>query len=166
MRMRLLMVCIGVMLMSAGCNRGAVSDVQVDPAGGVDATVTLTEQEVNDAVVDALSKQTNPLLRNPKVDLQNGQILINGEHERRDGQGTVSGSVTVTITVQNGGLLAQVTQANIEGWDASDARVAEFNQHLVEGFNRRANRDNGQLTFKAITITDSNLSFTINIKRA
>lgn len=165
MRIRLLILCMGIMLVLTACNRGAVSDVQVDPSGGVDATISLTEQEVNDAVVDALSKQTNPLLRNPKVDLQAGQILINGEHERRDGQGTVSGSVTVTITVENGGLLAQVSQANIEGWDATDARIAEFNQQLVASFNRRANRDNGQLTFKAITITDSNLSFTINIKR-
>lgn len=166
MRMRLLLVCLGVLLVLTACNRGAVSDVQVDPAGGVEATVTLTEQEVNDAVVDALSKQANSLLRNPKVDLQAGQIVITGEHERRDGQGTVSGSVTVTVTVQDGGLLAQVTQTTVEGWDASDARIAEFNQQLVAGFNRRANRDNGQLTFKAITITDSNLSFTINVKRA
>lgn len=166
MRVRLMMLCFGLMLAMTACNRGSVSDVQVDPAGGVDATVTLTEQEVNDAVVEALSKQANPLLRNPVVDLQAGQIVINGEHERRNGQGTISGSVTVTVTVQDGGLLAQVTSTTVDGWDATDARVAEFNQRLAEGFNRRANRDNGQLTFKAITITDTNLSFTINIKRA
>lgn len=166
MRVRLMMLCFGLILAMTACNRGAVSDVQVDPAGGVDATVTLTEQEVNDAVVEALSKQANPLLRNPVVDLQAGQIVINGEHERRNGQGTISGSVTVTVTVQDGGLLAQVTSTTVDGWDATDARVAEFNQRLAEGFSRRANRDNGQLTFKAITITDTNLSFTINIKRA
>ncbi len=165
MKIRVLMLCMLVLGLAA-CNRGNVTDVQRDANGGVDATVSLTEQEVNDAVVEALSKQGNPLLRNPKIDLQPGQLVINGEHERRDGKGTVSGSVSVTITVQNGSLLAQVTKADIEGYDASDPRIAEFNQKLADAFNRRANRDNKQITFTAITITDTNLTFTINLKRA
>jgi hypothetical protein len=165
MRIRILLFCVLVLGLAA-CNRGTVSDVQRDPNGGVDATVTLTEQEVNDAVVEALSKQGNPLLRNPKIDLQPGQLVINGEHDRRDGKGTISGSVTVTITVQDGSLLAQVTKADIEGWDANDPRIAEFNQRLADAFNRRANRDNKQLTFKSIEISDTNLTFTINVKRA
>ena len=164
MKIRVLMLCMLVLGLAA-CNRGNVSDVQRDPNGGVDATVSLTEQEVNDTVAEALSKQANPLLRNPKIDLQAGQLVINGEHERRDGKGTVSGSVTMTVTLQNGSLLAQITKADIEGFDASDPRIAEFNQKLADAFNRRANRDNKQITFTAITITDTNLTFTINIKR-
>ena len=78
---------------------------------------------------------------------------------------SVSGSITVTVTLQNGSLLAQVTKADIEGYDASDPRIAEFNQKLADAFNRRANRDNKQITFTAINITDTNLTFTVNIKR-
>lgn len=166
MKIRVFMLLSLLIVVLVACNRGNVSDVQRDPNGGVDATVTLTEQEVNDAVVEALSKQGNPLLRNPKIDLQPGQLVINGEHERRDGKGTVSGSVTVTITVQNGSLLPQITKADVEGWDANDSRIAEFNQKLTDAFNRRANRDNKQITFTAITITDTNLTFTVNVKRA
>lgn len=166
MKIRMLMLLSFLIVALAACNRDNVSDVQRDPNGGVDATVTLTEQEVNDAVVEALSKQSNPLLRNPKIDLQPGQLVINGEHERRDGKGTVSGSVTVAITVQNGSLLPQITKADVEGWDANDSRIAEFNQKLTDAFNRRANRDNKQITFTTITITDTNLTFTVNIKRA
>ena len=165
MKIRLLMMCM-LILGLAACNRGNVSDVQRDPNGGVDATVSLTEQEVNDTVVEALAKQGNPLLRNPKIDLQPSQLVINGEHERLDGTGKVSGSITITITLQNGSLLPQITKAEIQGWDASDSRIAEFNQRLTDAFNRRANRDNKQITFKSITITDTNLTFTVNIKRA
>ncbi len=165
MKIRVLMLCI-VVLGLAGCNRGNVSDVQRDANGDVDATVSLTGQEVNDAVIEALSKQGNPLLRNPTIDLQPGQLVINGEHERRDGKGTVSGSLTMTITVQNGSLLAQITKADVEGFDASDPRIVEFNQKLTDAFNHRANRDNKQITFTAITISDTNLTFTVNIKRA
>ncbi len=165
MKIRILMLCLVVFGLAA-CNRGTVSDVQRDPNGGVDATVTLTEQDVNDAVTDALSKQANPLLRSPKVDLQAGQLVITGEHERRDGKGKVNGSVTITIAVQDGTLLPTITKADIEGWDASDARIAEFNQKLADAFNRRANRDNKQITFKSIAITDTDLTFTVNIKRS
>lgn len=166
MKAAILVLCVVVTVALAGCNRDNVSDVQRDPAGGIDATLTLTEQEVNDTVAEALSKQANPLLRNPTIDLQAGQLVINGTHERRDGQGSVSGSITITLTIQNGALLAQITQADIEGWDASDARISEFNQRLTEGFTIRSNRDRGQLTFKAVSITDSELSFTVNVKRA
>ena len=165
MKIRVLMLCM-VVLGLAACNRGNINDVQRDPNGGVDITVSLTEQEVNDAVVEALSKQGNPLLRNPKVDLQPGQLVINGEHERRDGQGTVSGNIIITIAVQDATILPQISKANVEGWDASDSRIAEFNQRLTDVFNRRANRDNNQITFKSITISDTDLTFIVNIKRA
>lgn len=164
MKIRVLVFSVLILGLVA-CNRGNVSDVQRDPNGGVDATVSLTEQEVNDTVAEALARQGNPLLRNPKIDLQPGQLVINGERDRVNGQGTVSGSITVTITVQNGTILPQITKADIEGWDATDARVAEFNQRLAEAFNRRANSDNKQITFTAVTITDTNLTFTVNIKR-
>ncbi len=165
MKIRILLLCILTMTGLAACNRGNVTDVERDPNGGVDATVTLTEQEVNDAVIEALSKQANPLLHSPKIDLQAGQMVINGEHERRDGKGTVSGSLTVTISIQDGTLLPRITKTDIEGFDATDSRISEFNQRLVEVFNKRANLDSKQITFKAITLTDTNLSFTINVKR-
>ena len=165
MKIRVLMLCM-LLFGLAACNRVNVSDVQRDPNGGVDATVSLTEQEVNDTVAEALARTGNPLLRNPKIDLQPGQLVINGERERVDGTGTVNGSLTVTITLQNGALLPQITKAEFEGWDANDSRIAEFNQRLTEAFNRRANRDNKQITFTAITITDTNLTFTVNIKKA
>lgn len=150
----------------AACNRGEVTDVQRNPEGGVDVTVRLTETEVNEAITDALNAAANPLLRDPSVDLQAGQIVINGQHERRDGGGTVSGSLTVTVTVEGGALLAQVTQADIEGWDASNERIAQFNQRLAENFSRRANRDNQQITVTAVNITDTELEVTFNAKRS
>jgi len=165
MKIRVFISCM-LMFGLAACNRGNITDVQRDANGGVDATVSLTEQEVNDTVAEALAKQGNPLLRNPKIDLQPSQLVINGEHERRDGKGTVSGSITITITLQNGTLLPQITKADIEGWDANDSRIAEFNQKLTDAFDRRANRENKQITFTAITITDTNLTFAVNIKRA
>jgi DUF2993 family protein len=166
MKNRMLILLGLLLLVLAGCNRGEVVDVQRDANGGADLTYKLTESEINAAVSEALSLSANPLLRNPQVDLQPGQIVVNGEHDRRDGKGTVSGSITITLSIQSGTLLAQVTQANIEGWDASDERIAEFNQRLADNFSRRANRENKQITFTSVAITADAVELVFNIKRA
>ena len=115
-------------------------------------------------MADALNV-SNPLLRDPKVDLQPGQIVINGEHDRRDGGGRVSGSVTMTLSVQNGALLAQITAADIEGLDMSDARIAEFNQRMAERMTARAGRDNPVVTMQSVTITDTDIQFVFTAQR-
>lgn len=165
MKIRSLLLMLFMIGALAACNRDNVADVQRGAEGGVDVTVKLSEQEANDSVTTALGAAANPLLRNPSVDLQVGQIVVNGEHERRDGGGTVAGSVTITVTVQDGLLLPQITKADIEGFDLTDERVAQFNQRLQEEFGRRANRDNQQLTFKSVNITDSELEIVFNVKR-
>lgn len=157
------MVVLAVLALAlVGCRANLQIERSAD--GGVDVTATISEQDVNAAVADALA-QSNPLLRNPQVDLQPGQIVITGEHDRRDGQGTVSGSLTVTVTVQNGALLAQITSAQIEGLDLSDERIQAFNQRLSENFQRRADNRTGQITFKSVTITDNELQVVFNAKR-
>jgi hypothetical protein len=156
------------MLMMAAlvsCRRGELTDVQRDPNGGVDATFRVTEAEVNDAITEALANSGNPLLRNPKVDLQPGQIVVNGERDTVNGGGRVAGSLTLTLTAQNGALLAQVTKADLEGVPLTDPRIQQFNQRLQDGFNRRANRDNKQITFQSVTISDSDIQITFNAKR-
>jgi formylmethanofuran dehydrogenase subunit C len=165
MKIRTLLLTLFMIVGLAACNRDNVTSVERSAEGGVDVTVKLTEQEVNEAITTVLAVSANPLLRNPTVDLQAGQIVVNGEHERRDGQGKVTGSITITVAVQDGLLLPQITQADIEDFDLSDARVAEFNQRLQADFNRRANRDNKQLTFKSVAITDSDLEIVFNFKR-
>lgn len=166
MKTRMLLLMALLIALLAGCNRGEVTDIQRNPEGGADVTVRLTEAEINEAIADALATAVNPLLRNPQVDLQAGQIVVNGEHDRPVGQGTVSGSVTITLTIQDGTLLAQITQANIEGWDASDERIARFNERLANNFSRRANRENSPITFKSVTVTDDAVEVIFNIKRA
>ena len=166
MKITMLALLAALALVLAGCNRGEVTDVQRDANGGADVTYKLTESEISDALADALTATGNPLLRNPKVDLQPGQIVISGEHDQRDGTGTVSGNLTMTLTVQDGTLLAQITKADIQGWDANDERIAQFNQRLADNFSKRANRANKQITFKTVTITDNDIELVFNVKRA
>ena len=162
MKLRILSMIL-VALTLAACNRGTVG-VQGNGDGTATVTVTVTQAEVNAAIADALNV-SNPLLRNPSVDLQPGQIVISGEHDRRDGGGRVSGSVTMTLTVQDGALLAQIVSANIEGLDMSDARIAEFNQRMIERMTNRAGRDNRVVTMQSVTITDSDVQIVFTAGR-
>lgn len=165
MKNRLFIILLLAALALTACRRGEVVDVQRNPEGGVTVTTRLTEADVNAAVTDALALAVNPLLRNPQVDLQNGVIVVNGEHEQRDGSGTVSGSFNVTLTVQNGTILAQVSSLNIEGVDISDERLARFNERLANGFAVRANRENRQITINSVTISDDAIEVTFTAQR-
>ncbi|HEX2622168.1 MAG TPA: hypothetical protein VHL11_18550 [Phototrophicaceae bacterium] len=163
--MVLVMLAVGTALLMTACTRGDVSDVQRDPAGGIDATVTLSESDINSDITTVLAERPNPLLRNPQVDLQPGKIVINGEHDKRDGSGTVNGSITVGVSIMDGKIQASITEINIEGLDLSDERIAAFNERLSAIFARRAERDRGILNVKSVTITDDNFEIVVNIQR-
>jgi hypothetical protein len=139
-------------------------NVERNPEGGADVTITLSESDINTAITQALSERENPLLRDPQVDLQPGQIVVSGIHDRNDGSGEVSGTLTATVTVQNGALLAQVTQANIQGVSLSDERIARFNERLAQNFGQRVNNQDG-FTMQSVTITDSDMQIKFNIQQ-
>jgi regulator of protease activity HflC (stomatin/prohibitin superfamily) len=162
-RVLILALCMAVGLV--GCDRANVADVERNPNGGVDISVSVNEQEVNEMVQRALDQQGNPLLRNPQVDLQAGQMVISGEHDSRELNRMVSGSLTVTATSTNNALQVQVTQVSIEGFDLSDERIAEFNQRLSTNLTDRLNRDHDNFSVTAVSITADALSFTINVRR-
>lgn len=159
--MRTLMALVGLILLLTACNFSA----ERSPSGGLDVTVSVSEAEVNTAIRRALDASADPLLRDPSVDLQNGQIVVSGEHDRRDGGGRVSGTVTLTAGVANGALTLQASSLAIEGFEATDARLAAFNQTLAAALNQLAANTRGQITILGVTITDSEMQIRFNAQR-
>lgn len=159
---RLALLLLFPLLLTA-CNREN-ANVQRNDEGGVDVSVSLTESEVNDMVTNALSQMANPLLRDPQVDLQAGQIVINGQHDRRDGGGRVEGRVVLAVTVVDGTISTEASEVVIEGFEATDARLAEFNEHFLADFNRRASRAD-RVTVESVTITDSAIDVKFAVQR-
>ncbi|MEO8610290.1 MAG: LmeA family phospholipid-binding protein [Chloroflexota bacterium] len=165
MKSKMLILALLCIVGLAACNRGEVTDVQRDPSGGLDITAQLTETDISAAIADALAIQ-NPLLRDPKVDLQPGQIVITGTHDKRDGTGTVSGTMTVTLSVDNGAILPQVTQIDIEGIKPSDEQVTNMNQRIAERVTQRADKQGRQITVKSVDVTDTAVVVIFNLKKA
>jgi hypothetical protein len=165
LKARMLILALLCLVGLAACNRGEVTDVQRDPSGGVDITAQLSETDISDAIADALAIE-NPLLRDPKVDLQPGQIVITGSHDKRDGSGRVDGTMTITLSVDNGAILPQVTQIDIEGIKPSDAQVATINERIAERVAKRADKEGRQITVKSVDVTDTTVVVVFNLKKA
>jgi hypothetical protein len=159
---RILLFCMLAISLVA-CNRDV--DIQRNGDGTATVSVSVSEADVNTVVQTALSAAANPLIRNPSVDLQNGQIVIAGEHESRNGSGTVSGTLTLTVSVVNGALQVQVTSANFEGWDVNDERIQRFNEALSERLGGRFLENNPNATLESISITNDNISVNIRVSR-
>ncbi|GAB4527223.1 MAG: hypothetical protein OHK0046_44810 [Anaerolineae bacterium] len=151
-------------LLLVACRAGDVT-ARRNPEGGIDITSRLTEADVNTVIGEVLAEVDNTLLRDPQVDLQNGIIVINGEHDRRSGEGRVAGSLTATMTVQDGALLVQVTEVNIEDVTLDDARISRINERLANRFQLRADPDSRAVNFTSVTITDETLEITLNARR-
>ncbi|GAB4323291.1 MAG: hypothetical protein Kow00117_11840 [Phototrophicales bacterium] len=166
MKRFMIFALFAIILMLTACNRGRVEGVERNPNGGVDVTVSITEAEVTGWIADVLTVSGNPLLRDPQVDLQNGQIVVTGEHERRDGSGQrVGGSLIFTLSVVDGALLAQVVDVQIEGITLDDPAISTINQQLVNRLQRRADPDNRAINFVSITITNDEIRTVINARR-
>jgi hypothetical protein len=157
----LLLITVISVFALAGCRRG---DVSIDREAGT-INVTLNESDVNAAIEAALAAAENPLLRNPSVDLQNGTIVVSGEHLRRDGSGqTVNGSVTISPTVANNQLSISVKAVDIEGVMVDDADAQDFADRVAERINAAIARTVRVLEVSSLTVSDTGIEFAL--KRA
>ena len=139
-------------------------DIQPNGDGTSTITVGLSEGEINTVIATALNTTENPLLSNTSVDLQTGQIVISGDYQRQDGSGTASGTLTLQVSVINGEIQAQVSYVDIEGWDASDERIQQFNERLEAGLATFAQQNNSNASLDSIAITDDTLDIAITIQ--
>lgn len=148
-------------LLLAACGAGRVEIVRERGSDLFNVTAELNEDDVAQLVEEALQAGGNPLLRNPVVDLQNGQIEVTGQHTRRDGGGEVNGRILLIPSVQNGSLMLAATEINIQGVDVSDERVAQLNENLAERISRWADQRTRRTTLTGITVSDNLLVLTL-----
>lgn len=154
----ILLLAAASALLLTGCRRG---EITIDPQSRA-VSVTLQEADINAVIVDALAAQSNPLLRNPSVDLQPGLIVVSGEHLRRDGSGaTVSGSIRFRPTVTNNQLEITVESVAIDSLPNADSALLDFATKLADRLNARLQNSVRVFEVTSITVTDSTLAFVL-----
>ena len=158
---------IMVLLLAAGslflvaCGAGRVEIVRDRGSDVFNITVELNEADVAQLVEEALSAGANPLLRDPVVDLQNGQIEVTGTHQKRDGSGEVNGRILLIPSVQDNHLVLEATEISIEGVDISDERIEQFNNNLAERISGRAAQRSHNISLTQVSVTDDLLVLTL-----
>ena len=162
MKLRSILLGLLVPLILAGCRAGQVS-VQRDGAGNLDISVKVTEADINTSIQSILASSSGLKLQNAVVDLQNGQILVTGDYTKPDGS-TGHGNLTLTMTVQDGAVLTQISGLNLEGWTAESPAIQQINQRLTADFQRRAARTDN-LRAQSVSITDSEVDILFEAHR-
>lgn len=161
--MRTLLLTLGLVLVLAACNFGNNVSVEQGEGGGLDVTVTLSEQEVNQLLAQAVSNNPDIRIEQAQIDLQPGALVITGNVVKQDGT-TAPGSVSMSVGMGDGLVNVQVTSVNIDGFDANDERIASLNQRIADALNTRAQRDNASAQITAVNVTGDALSLTINVR--
>jgi len=162
MKLRIMLLGAAALIALAGCNMGQVS-LQRDASGNVEGSLTLTEAEINTAVQEVLTNNPGLRLNNATADLQSGQIVVSGDYTKADGS-TGQGNFTMTMVAQDGALLTQISNLNLEGWSAGDPAIQDINARMTANFQRRAART-PNLRVQSVTISDTEVVIQFEAQR-
>ncbi|MEZ4645652.1 MAG: hypothetical protein R3E31_23450 [Chloroflexota bacterium] len=165
MRKLWMVFVLGSLLLTA-CGAGRVQIARERGSDVFNVTVELNEDDIALLVEGALAASANPLLRDPEVDLLDGQIEVTGVHERRDGGGDVNGRMVIVPSVQDGLLVVEVVELSIDGVDVSDTRIEQFNNNLEQRIGNRLEQRNRQISVTGVTVTDDLLILTFDASRS
>jgi predicted RNA-binding protein with TRAM domain len=164
--MRKLMLLVVLVLSSfslAACSFGEVNITKERGSDTFHVTVALNEDDFAGMIAESQRADHNRFLQDPVVDLQDGQIKVSGVHEKRDGSGTVDGYMILVPSVQDGRLLLQAVEVNIDGMNASDEQIARFNENLAERLMHRQDNRRGDLEVTAVSVTNDLFTLTFDI---
>lgn len=161
--MKLFMMSLLALWLASACSLGGVNLTRNED-GSLNVSVALTEADVTSIVASALANSPQPVLRNVSVDLQNGQMVIAGTHDRPDGSGPVDGTLTATAAVTGGQLAVTVTSLNIAGYNTDDAALQGINQQLAAGLSARGTQSNQGAQLTNVVITDNALTITLRVQ--
>jgi hypothetical protein len=152
---------IGLLAAACGINVNRNQD------GSLDVSITLSEQQVNDILTKSVFTVNDSgqsfRLRNAKVDLQPGGMVVSGNVQNTNGGGTAPGTVTFSVSAEGGKLNVKVTNVNAQGWTADDQRIAALNEQIAGALGKSANQS-GDFSFQSVTITDTNMTMVIRTR--
>jgi hypothetical protein len=142
-----------VLLAATACTR----NVARNGDGSLTVTTSITQQELQDAITSSIA---DPLIKNVTVSLQSGYVLVSGERQRlNDSSKTDSLSFRLDLSVNNGQLVASVTDAKVDNIAIEQNRVDNWNQTIA---NRLSNlgKKNANATLQSVSVTSESITMT------
>jgi hypothetical protein len=133
------------------------------PANPGKLTITIDEAQLNTMIVNELNKQSSPQLTNPKIHLQNGQILVSGEVNRSGLNASFSGTLTVDVT-PDGHIQFNVISASLGPLPLPQAMRDQLATQLNAAMGAPQTSDGQQIYVEAVNIGDGVMTITGHIR--
>lgn len=114
----------------------------------------LTQDELNTLVQDRLQLQNLPI-QNPRVGLQNGQLVVEGDGTYHGVEAPVSASGTVSA--QNGDVSFQIDSLSLGGWPAPSGWKDKAQRAVSDGL-QKALREKGSAKIESVEVGEGTLT--------
>lgn len=163
MKTRVLAVMMVLLVFSAACTGSANVALEVNETDVI-LTVSMTEAEVEDVVVDIIVNGPDAFMTSANVDLQPGMIVLSGEVRSPLTGESVPGMVEVQAAAEGGQLKMAVTGFDVGVMTAEDVGLDEFNEELAAGL-AEAMRDSNGATVENVIITEDTISISVKAPR-
>lgn len=149
-----------VMPLLAACNANVSFDLDDQYTY---LTVSMEEADVA-SLMETLLTSGDSQLQNVNADLRPGEVHVTAEIPADDGT-PVQGELIVLIGAENGQLQVEVVSFRFAGISTSDEQIAQWNQGIADGLARSAENNENGAEFTEVTITDTDLTFSIRTPR-
>jgi len=121
-------------------------------------SMTITEQQLTAALIDALAAQPDLQLTQPLVLLQDGQILLSGIV--LFGKTEVPVQISLTLAIQDGILSVTVTSANFGILPVPETLLANLTKMINENLNEMIMVEGRNIQVQQIEIADGKMKIT------
>lgn len=129
--------------------------------GSLNATVSMTEQQMNSEL--ALALDGRPNMKNITAAMQNGYINVSGERERENDGQTDQFSFRLDLGVSDGHLSATISDFKINGIAASDDRISQWNEKIANRLQANAEKHPNR-TLESVSISGDELTLVYRIE--
>jgi hypothetical protein len=130
----------------------------------LDINVSLKESDVNsilDRSTNRMNESDQLLKKIDRVDFQDGVIKVYGTYQR-NGE-TKEGSYNVSLSAENGQLVAKIVDVNIEGMTVDSSQVTKINDELSKDLSKTASENQGKVEFTKVDVTDDAVNIGVKV---
>lgn len=142
----------------------APQQAATQPAADPDKiSITINEAQLNAMVANELSKQSDPELTNPQIQLQNGQILVSGDVNRSGLNARFSATLTVDVT-PDGHLQYHVVSASLGPLPLPQSMRDQLSTQLNDLMGTPQTSDGQQIYVETVKIGNGVMTITGHIR--
>ncbi len=155
---RITILLLALVFLLSACK----ANISRNQDGSFDVETSISQQELQEAITASIA---DPLVKQITVSLQSGYVLVSGTRERLNDPGkTDMLNFRLDLSVNNGELVASISNAQLDGKPIEQNRVENWNQTLANRIAILAQKHPNS-TLKSVNITPTGVTMTWNVTK-